>query len=164
MSKKKQQSIINKLSKIRIPDLLFHYTTSAGLTGIIETGKIWLTKIQYTNDKNELCLALEQIRTEIDLQGQGIEKTRREEELDAMGKALHEAPTVNVGVASFTKEGDQLSQWRGYCEIGKGYSLGFDGKKLKEVVCKQAGYHLNLAGMEEAKRERRNIRTKDKDS
>src|SRR5215208_1546206 len=123
MSKKKTQSIIDKLSSIGVPDLLFHYTTSAGLVGIIETGKIWLTKIQYTNDKSELCLALEQIRTEIDLQQQGMEKTRREEELDAMCKALHGAPTVNVGVASFTKEDDQLSQWWGYCEIGKGYSL-----------------------------------------
>ena len=35
-----------------------------------------------------------------------------------------------------------LSQWRGYCEIGNGYSLGFNGAKLKQQASKQAGYSL----------------------
>jgi hypothetical protein len=37
---------------------------------------------------------------------------------------------TNVSVASFTSQGDQLSQWRGYCKIGTGYSLGFDSQRL----------------------------------
>jgi hypothetical protein len=48
---------------------------------------------------------------------------------------------VNIGVVSFSEMGDQLSQWRGYCQIGKGYSLGFSGLKL-QTLAKQAGYFL----------------------
>ena len=38
-----------------------------------------------------------------------------------------------VYVASFTEEGDLLSQWRGYCPKG-GFSLGFSSKRLTELA------------------------------
>ncbi len=136
------QSIINELSNVTIPDLLFHYTTSAGLVGIIETGKIWITKIRYLNDNSELSLACDYIRNEIDLQKKGIGQTRTKEELDIMCRSLDDIEGVNVGVASFTEMGDQLSQWRGYCEIGNGYSLGFNGKTLREKLHDQYDYRL----------------------
>jgi len=110
--------------------------------GVLSSKKIWTTKIQYMNDNSELQLAFGYIREEIDLQRKGIEKNRTEEELNDMISALDSIETTNVSVASFTEMGDQLSQWRGYCEIGNGYSLGFDGPKLKNQVIQQNGYSL----------------------
>jgi hypothetical protein len=40
-------------------------------------------------------------------------------------------------VCSFSGEGDLLSQWRGYCPNGSGFSLGFKFSKLKECAKQQ---------------------------
>ena len=125
-----------------IPDLLYHYTNSAGLSGILNSGKIWTTEIHYLNDKSEIQLAFKYIRNEIESQKKGTGKTRTDEELDIMSESLSIAEEINVSIASFTENGDQLSQWRGYSEIGNGYSLGFYGKELLKKVTRDKNYHL----------------------
>ena len=57
-----------------------------------------------------------------------------------MLEALDSISRYYACVASFTEEGDQLSQWRGYCEVGNGYSLGFDALKLKTMAEEQSYY------------------------
>jgi len=136
------ESIISQIFSVDVPKVLFHYTSSASLMGILSSKKMWTTKIQYLNDNSELKLAFDYIRNEIDQQRKGIGKTRTEEELNDMLSALDASETTNLSVASFTEMGDQLSQWRGYCEIGNGYSLGFNGSNLKHQVSKQSGYSL----------------------
>src|SRR5688572_11515034 len=101
-----EKSIINQLFGVDTPDLLFHYTTSAGLVGIIESGKIWTSKISYMNDTSEVQLALDYIRNEIDLQRKGFGKTRTDEELDVMGEGMDWMEILNLSVASFTEMGD----------------------------------------------------------
>lgn len=44
-----------------------------------------------------------------------------------------------VYVASFTEEGDLLSQWRGYCPKG-GFSVGFSSNLLSEVANKHDSF------------------------
>lgn len=136
------RSLISQMLSIDIPETLFHYTSSAGLIGILSSQKIWTTKILYLNDNSELNLAFEYIRHEIDQQRKRIGKTRTDEELDKMIQALDSVKRINISVTSFTEIGDQLSQWRGYCEIGNGYSIGFNGSNLRRQVHKQAGYNL----------------------
>jgi len=114
------KKIIEQQLSEKIPSILYHYTTSAGLMGIIESGNIWTTKTQYLNDKLELRVTFEYICQEIKQQKMGIERTKTDEELNNMVEALECIPDVNVSVASFTKNGDLLSQWRGYCNIGSG--------------------------------------------
>ena len=134
-------NVISRILDTKVPNVLYHYTSAAGLLGILESGKIWTTKIQYLNDNSELQLAYDYIRKEIRRQQRGSSQNRTKQELDKMIVALDDSATTNVSVASFTEVGDQLSQWRGYCEIGKGYSIGFDGAKLRQVV-KEKGYAL----------------------
>ena len=124
------------------PEYLFHYTSATGLLGILKCGKIRVTKIHYLNDKSELQLAFDYIRDEIDQQKRGIGKTRSDEDLDKMAASLDFNASTNLCVASFTAVDDQLSQWRGYCEIGKGYSLGFNFDKLRKLVASQPGWEL----------------------
>ena len=136
------RSIISEILNTKVPKSLFHYTSSVGLMGIIKSNKIWTTKIHYLNDKSEVQLAFKHIRNEIDSQKNGDEKTRSDEELDTMIEILDSVEGINVSVASFTEMGDQLSQWRGYCEIGDGYSIGFKGQKLMGHVDKSENYRL----------------------
>jgi hypothetical protein len=76
-----KQSIILQKLNANPPKSLFHYTDTKGLCGILDSGKIWTTKIQYLNDKSELGLALEYINKEIDNQLSGKDKTRSDQEL-----------------------------------------------------------------------------------
>ena len=138
----KNEDVISKLLVREIPKLLFHYTSGVGLKGIIETGKIWTTKIHYLNDRLELELAFEYIRDEINHQINSGNTNHSTEELTDMLGALDSISKFNVSVASFTTQGDQLSQWRGYSEIGNGYSLGFDGQRLNTQVIENGNYHL----------------------
>ena len=48
---------------------------------------------------------------------------------------------VNVYVASFSENDDQLSQWRGYCPPGKGINLGFSVADL-EIPLSRQPFHL----------------------
>lgn len=136
------RSIISEILNTKVPKSLFHYTSSVGLMGIIQSNKIWTTKIHYLNDKSEIQLAFKHIRNEIDSQKNGEGKTRSDEELDTMMEILDSVEGINVSVASFTEMGDQLSQWRGYCEIGDGYSIGFIGQKLMEHVDRSENFRL----------------------
>ena len=136
------KTIIEQILSEKIPSFLYHYTTSAGLKGIIKSGNIWTTKTQYLNDKLELKLTFDYICEEIKQQKKGIERTRTDEELNNMVESLECIQDVNISVASFTKNGDLLSQWRGYCNIGSGYSLGFDGPMLQKKVNEDQKYRL----------------------
>lgn len=136
------KSVVSETLNTRVPAALFHYTSSAGLIGIIKSNKIWTTKIHYLNDKSEVQLAFKYIRQEIESQKNGQGKTRTDEELNNMIEILNTIEVINISVASFTEVGDQLSQWRGYCEVGNGYSIGFNGQKLIDHVAKNENYRL----------------------
>jgi hypothetical protein len=144
------KNIISQNLSTKVPDVLYHYTNSTGLKGILKSKQIWATKIHYLNDKMELQLAFDYIRDELDKKRvvDGIKQT--DEDLESKYNALDEIDLVNVCVASFTEEGDQLSQWRGYCEIGDGYSLGFRGPSLLKQA-KRAGFQLVPCVYEEHK-------------
>lgn len=137
------ESVISQILETKVPEHLYHYTSSEGLMGIIGTGKMRATKIHYMNDGSELQYGLEQIRKEVEVQKEYIRKNievrdgyrkRTADELDEMNRVLGQTAKINLGVVSFTTEGDQLSQWRGYCKIGNGYSLCFSGEELRASI------------------------------
>jgi hypothetical protein len=43
---------ISTRSKVSIPLTLYHYTTSVGLIGIIESDSIWATSVEFLSDPN----------------------------------------------------------------------------------------------------------------
>jgi hypothetical protein len=47
------------------PEILYHYTSQAGLIGILDTRTIWASKIHYLNDSREFALALDIARLEL---------------------------------------------------------------------------------------------------
>lgn len=116
--------------------ILFHYTSLEGLMGITSSKSIWATNILYLNDASELNYSIRLFREQ-------VIKFQR-----AIGNALtpeywfFETLMDNITtlipsdrfaffVCSFSEEKDLLSQWRGYCPKGIGFSLGFKYSKLK---------------------------------
>lgn len=109
--------------------LLHHYTTAKGLKGIIESGEIWCSEIQYLNDAQEIEYGSTLVRDKIeDLQEEySANADIREGLLDNLLMRVKNFPGTmyRVFVACFCESGDLLSQWRGYAEEGGGYAVGF---------------------------------------
>jgi len=142
-------------------DLLYHYTTQEGLLGIIESGMLWATHVQFLNDEMEFKLGLrrfEECLLAPEVQGL-IEQMLRltfahssqtsESYLPERERyntlLLHPLKTLPTYCVSFTAQaassdstradaGDDLSQWRGYSGGSGGFAIGFDRKALEAEV------------------------------
>ncbi len=120
---------------------VFHYTSQWGLLGILKDKAIWATDISYLNDAAELDLAGELTRQQVE-----IAKTTATAEdgklLEIIGSET--AQSMHGGlqaiyICSFSSDGDLLSQWRGYCPPGNGFSLGFRLRDL-QAICEKQGF------------------------
>jgi hypothetical protein len=107
-------------------DTLYHYTSLAGMMGIIDSGVLRASDIRYMNDSAELRHTLDLLVDQV---------TRRlvagtdnpallNQLLDWLSHRIVGGPLL-FG-ASFRANGNLLSQWRGYSAHGKGVSLGFN--------------------------------------
>jgi hypothetical protein len=132
-------------------DTLFHYTTAAGLLGILRSSTLWATDLRFLNDAQEAVYArelfVEAVRSAENpalqpghhlhhvAQSFGEDfaryKTLVAEELDS----LH----FPVYVTCFCESGDLLSQWRAYGS-DHGYAIEVKADALKTAAQQIAGY------------------------
>lgn len=120
---------------------LFHYTTNAGLIGIVTSKTLRATQIQYLNDSEEFSHGL--------LIAAGVARDRAKAAsgrekllLETISSSWERVRRTHVFVSSFTENGDLLSQWRGYAGAG-GVSLSFSYGELIEIANKNAnGFRL----------------------
>ncbi len=61
--------------------------------------------------------------------------------MDEIESPLHQS-YAGVYVCSFSKNANQLSQWRGYCPSGSGFSIGFDFNSSLEGIVESEGFNL----------------------
>lgn len=115
---------------------LYHYTSHSGLLGIIKNKNIWASSIHYLNDASEFSHAVDLMKYEISMY-QGKANAKVVDFLDKAEKALQDIRTINLFVCSFSENGNLLSQWRGYCPNGKGYSIGFNYAYFTQPMKKQ---------------------------
>ena len=130
----------------KVTQSLYHYTTAHGLIGILAQKKIWATHINYLNDKKEFIDAVDEFRKQIKDLRPNVptltdtptpHRTHMEtSSTEKYGPVLEILQILHgaIYVTSFSEERDQLSQWRGYCAIGPGFSIGFNRAKLKKLV------------------------------
>jgi Protein of unknown function (DUF2971) len=108
--------------------LLYHYTTLAGLTGILEARSIWCSHITALNDPDEKFYGQELVTNKL------IQVISSES--DPIVKEFLDGILINVKyfnekfyhtyVACFCERDNILSQWQSYANSGGGYSLGFN--------------------------------------
>ena len=127
-------------------DFLYHYTTTAGLIGILTSGNIWLTNAGFLNDSEELTYgagkAAAQLRSRADKARSSLgDRDMNNYVADALEGIAHSIESINdpgTGrfefpyVASFSEERDDLSQWRGYASGG--YCVAFHRKSLQTYL------------------------------
>jgi hypothetical protein len=144
------------LGSVSADDLLYHYTSEAGLRGIIASDQIWATHIRFLNDYTEFRRAftdkylkalIEAFRASM---RKGIDQTAAmvidgllaERNRTSILKIIENSGAINdTFVCSFTSSlhdgfdpGDRLSQWRGYSHSSQGFSLGFDRELLEKQI------------------------------
>ena len=106
---------------------IYHYTTAAGLNGIMKDRAIFLTDAFYLSDKTELRYGrnlVSEVLAEFTIAASGeIQRFLREKvgEFDPFTGVVQ----ATFYVASFCERADLLSQWRTYGGGGAGFALGF---------------------------------------
>lgn len=120
-----------------IPKTLWHYTSFRGLQGIVSSKSIWATEYRFLNDRKEFLHAKGLAETLIDEEpefgdkGYPAREILRKFVVGALNTGYLHEERLRVMVASFTEEGDQLSQWRGYADGSRGVSIGLDVRHLR---------------------------------
>ena len=109
-----------------VPATLYHYTTRAGLLGILGSASLYAGHIDFMNDPTEGRYA-DELAASLELPGGPI------------GRGFYAASYV----VSFSEDGDLLSQWQSYGERGRGYALGFDLTGLGTITSNYGGVELN---------------------
>jgi len=128
------------------PSRLFHYTSQAGLLGIVSSNVLWATNALYLNDSSELAYGLSVAREQISALARRsdliTEFLRRGELLLDWATLL---PNRQFYACCFCEDSDLLSQWRCYADRGGGYAIGFDIEDLARAGLKK---HLSLFPVE----------------
>lgn len=119
------------------PTYLYHYTTAAGLKGMIENRELWATDIFYLNDWKEFYHGRTEFKRVLEERLTSMQKGTSEMKVAKVVSDLLDKPqplgSNRVFVCSFSENGNDLSQWRAYCQDG-GYSVGFRREHLRELA------------------------------
>ena len=122
------------------PTRLFHYTSQAGLLGILTSKVLWATNVLYLNDSSELLYGRSQARQILRRSRGGYFSTVIGEFLSRGENFLDMStlvPDRQFYVFCFCEKPDLLSQWRSYADRGGGCAIGFDTSALTRAVLKQ---------------------------
>lgn len=108
-----------------VPDVLYHYTSSRGLLGIVRHRALWAKDMHQLNDCSELLHALAMASTAIQTYKPESLNTLQVNAGIMMLEYLRAMSKIRLFVASLTEAADLLSQWRAYCPREGGFSIGF---------------------------------------
>jgi hypothetical protein len=137
----------------RDPPLLWHYTSFQGLYGIVTEGEFIASSLAYVNDTEEFqftirpLLALAEARWQ---QRLGDEIAAGPDDTNSFQFKLLKTTLASVFdvissktmfVTCFSKEADDLSQWRSYTPHPPGFAIGFDEEELR-LVGSSSGFSL----------------------
>lgn len=140
-------SIVTDIFSETPESVLFHYTSYSGLFGIADSKTLRLSEIRHLNDVQEIDDLKrwlheeinERVRKYVDNMGKADELSfDKSIDIDFLNLRTFEgwmhmrlgSKALALFVGSFTEKGNLLSQWRGYCQFGKGVSVGFEPTKL----------------------------------
>lgn len=125
--------VIEKIrwSEPKLPDLLYHYTTAGGFSGIVESGEIRGTNFSFLNDSTEMGYGVAIAKQ---LLAEALAADDRPRSREILRFALSVVGLATQGkeyyVSCFSTLTDDLNQWRGYSTTGDRYALAFDAGKL----------------------------------
>ena len=113
------------------PEVLFHYTNSAGMRGILESSRLWATHYRFLNDASEISYGMALFE---EIVRERLAKAGSEVVTEFLGRTLRTANAFDgmfeCYIACFCERDDLLNQWRVYAGTGGGYALGLRSKEI----------------------------------
>jgi hypothetical protein len=116
------------------PDLVYHYTDTWGLFGIIKDEALWASDVWFMNDAREALYGLDAIERALDSLDTPTDASAqvRRRALRCLGDIRKREEFWGSYIACLTFIGDDLSQWRAYGR-SRGFSVGFDTAQLRSL-------------------------------
>jgi len=112
--------------------IVYHYCSVETFFNIIKYKKLWLSDSEYMNDNKEGIWIDEVVEKTIK---DFIKKTPLEKEkLEALQDEYNKLENYKYYFMSFSKNGDLLSQWRGYADDGFGVAIGFQSGLIYDIL------------------------------
>lgn len=142
--------------------LLYHYTSAAGLMGIVQKREIWATESNYLNDPSEVSYASKVLVGLLRRAADGADGHNRDrvnQAVDLLERAYadphspHQYIEDRSFITSFSRSDHSLTLWRLYS--GRtGYCVGFDKDKLLSWLGHgyPAGDRADLSSLEDQER------------
>jgi hypothetical protein len=112
---------------------VYHYTSAAGLLGILTSRTLWATEVAGLNDTAEINGGLDFAEMWL---GARSSSELAVALLDMVARLRdgHLAGAADVFVLSASLDGDDANQWRVYGDSGRGYSIELDTSAQLSVV------------------------------
>lgn len=119
------------------PDILYHYCGLDTFYNIMKNHSIWLSDVTKSNDSNELVWATRECKLAVmnafleyverlKASGNFLDAKFREfNKITDSLESLDLSKTLKAWVFCLSEKDDNLGQWRGYADDGKGISIGF---------------------------------------
>lgn len=121
------EHVLSEQQRNTIDATLYHYTDGRGLKGILETQTIWFTDYRHMNDPSELLHGIDMAKDVARIAANGADGRVRLflETLSDMFSPRNFSSNFEFFIASFSRDRDDLGQWRAYADNGRGYAIGF---------------------------------------
>lgn len=120
---------------------VFHYTSAAGLLGMIEQGQLWASEAGGLNDHAEITAGRNFLREAWRVRPQEIaaavgdeSATLLEQMITGMGSDWWSTGPEGVFVLCASTAADDANQWRLYADHGRGFSIELDAQVNYELV------------------------------
>ncbi|MBN2711164.1 MAG: DUF2971 domain-containing protein [Planctomycetes bacterium] len=110
-------------------EILWHYTSELNLMAIIKNMELWACNLRKMNDPAEIKVGQDVVK-------KAIKELYTEDIADKAISFLDKLITnseVSFFCSSFSREGDDLNQWRLYGDNGRGVCIGFHKHKLESI-------------------------------
>lgn len=119
----------NETESVIPTGVLYHYCSAQAFLSIVQSRSLWLSSLSMANDTLEGRLLRSLLVEEAKKRQM---KASRVTELDQYLAALEE--TVDGFALCLSTVRDQLSQWRGYADDGRGFAIGFSADYLLKLA------------------------------
>jgi hypothetical protein len=132
--------LLSEQEKNTIDAPLYHYTDGRGLKGIIESQTFWFTDYRHLNDPSELIHGIEMAHDVMRLAAPGADGRVRLflECLADMFSSKNFSATLEFFIAGFSRERDDLGQWRAYADNGRGLPRDNQGERRATIRMRMA--------------------------
>lgn len=125
-------------------NLIYHYSSVAGLYGVINSKGIWLTSLNSTNDKSEL----KEIKEIVDSALINLKITNKIPQDLNLDISYFDKNIFYS--ASFVKYSDSLTHWERYGNLCKGICIVFDASKFKHLPNSRSNDYISSNVMDYA--------------